>query len=120
MRQSTKTTMTRKLDKLCSEIVRSRGKCEWCGRNDGTLQPAHIFSRSMKSIRWDIQNNILCLCFNCHYNLAHKQPLLFAEFVKNKFGDTRYDDLKFRAKQPYKMSLEEMIDMYNHLKEKYQ
>ena len=75
---------TNKLDKLVSLKVRSKGRCERCGRKD-TLQPAHIVSRNNRTLRWDL-NNIACLCAGCHF-WAHSDPLGFADFIKTKFPD---------------------------------
>ena len=60
-----------KLDKLTSEIVRLGGKCERC-HGIKNLQCAHIYSRSYKHLRWDMEN-LLCLCSGCHF-WWHQNP----------------------------------------------
>lgn len=112
----TKSSITRKLDKVCSEIVRSHGQCMKCGLGDyDKLQCAHIYSRTYRSVRWDL-DNLLCLCASCHF-YAHKNPLIFAEFVRNHLGEVKYQSLKFRAIALKKWALSDMIDYYNSLKE---
>ena len=100
MKKQTKSSLTRKLDKECSRIVRGRGYCEWgisdcSGADHSKLQTAHIYSRTYKSVRWDLKN-MLCLCAGCHF-FGHKNPLQFAEFVKLWLGDYEYEKLKIRA-----------------------
>jgi hypothetical protein len=99
---------TNKLDKLISLKVRSKGKCERCGRKD-TLQPAHIISRNNRTLRWDIQN-ILCLCAGCHF-WAHQDPLGFTDFVKTASPD-RYKylmEMKDVITKRSKKDLKEML-----------
>ncbi len=88
--------MKKRLDRLFSQIVRGAGKCVKCGNVDySKLQCAHIFSRSQLTVRWDF-DNVLCLCAGCHF-WAHKNPLLFSEFVRNYLGECKYEMLKMRA-----------------------
>ena len=91
----------RKLDKLFSQLIRSKGYCEKCGARNDTLQCCHIFSRSKRSVRWT-KLNALCLCAKCHW-WAHLNPILFTEFVRQHLGKTRYELLKTKARKikPY-------------------
>ena len=110
----TKTTIKRKLDKLFSEYIRSRGYCVKC-RKTNYLQNAHIFSRSNLSVRWDL-DNMLCLCPDCHINFAHKNPILFTEFVREYLGAERYEQLKVRARAIKQWKLDEMVEFYESMK----
>jgi hypothetical protein len=85
----------KELDKLCSKIVRSKGACEKCGRKTN-LQCAHIFTRSYKGTRWDLEN-LVCLCGGCHLFWAHKDPEAFRDWLIAKMGDAKYTWLKIRA-----------------------
>jgi hypothetical protein len=115
MKKQTKSSMTRKLDTICSLITRSLGQCCKCGLNDyEKLQCAHIYSRTYKSVRWDLKN-LLCLCAKCHFE-AHKNPLLFAEFVKSYLGDYEYESLKQRATPLSHHKLHDLENLYNALK----
>lgn len=112
----TKSSLTRKLDIICSLIVRSHGQCVKCGQGDyEKLQCAHIYSRTYRSVRWDL-DNLLCLCASCHF-YSHRNPLIFAEFVRNYLGEFKYEALKFKAVSLKQWKLCEMLDYYNALEE---
>lgn len=100
-----KKTLTRRLDKICSEIIRSRGVCEKCGSSKN-LQCCHIFSRTYRSTRWSLEN-LLCLCAKCHF-WSHKNPILFAEFVKVNIGILEYEKLKETFREITKLTEEEL------------
>lgn len=73
-----------KCDKLFSELIRSIGLCERCGKSGNVvqLQTAHIYSRRYLNLRHD-PLNALCLCASCHH-WAHDNPILFTKFVESK------------------------------------
>jgi len=104
--KSTRASLKRRLDKRVSEIVRSRGKCQRCGKRQN-LQCCHIFGRTYLNTRWSL-DNLLCLCPDCHINFAHKQPILFAEFVKKILGIDKYELLKEAHNQIYKPTIEDL------------
>ena len=113
MKKQTKKSITAKLDKVCSQIVR-KGICIKCGESQyDKLQCAHIFSRTYRSVRWDFLN-LVCLCTSCHF-WSHRNPLLFNDLVENYLSKTQYLQLKSRATSIKKWSLQEMIDLYNSL-----
>ena len=117
MKKLTKRTLTRKLDALCSRIVRAQGICARCRTTKyEQLQCCHIFSRKYRSVRWDF-DNMLCLCVSCHF-WAHHNPVLFAEFVKEYLGH-KYRTLKQQARSIKKWTLEEMIGYYEELKHRF-
>lgn len=92
-----RTTIKRKADKLFSDYIRSRGKCEWCGRSNGVqLQTAHIFSRRFLITRW-LPANAVCLCASCHRK-AHDRPPDFVEWIKKHMGVDAYNTLRTTAK----------------------
>ena len=105
MRKPTKSSLTRKLDKLFSQIVRKRGKCAWCGTKEG-LECCHIFSRKYRSLRWSLDNAV-CMCHSHHF-YSHSNPILFAEFVKNYLGEEKYELLKEARNQITKLTLEDL------------
>lgn len=57
--------------------------------------------------RWDLLN-LLALCPDCHINFAHKQPILFAEWVKKHLGTDKYNLLKEAHNLVYKPTLEDL------------
>lgn len=114
MRKITKRGLTRKLDKIVSEIVRARGYCAWCKKTEG-LECCHIFSRKYRSVRWDM-DNLVCLCHSHHF-YSHSNPLLFAEFIKDYLGKDKYIFLKQKARMIHKWTLEEMSELLQTYKE---
>jgi hypothetical protein len=110
MRKITKSGLTRKLDKVVSEIVRGRGYCAWgmCKKTEG-LECCHIFSRRYRSIRWDL-DNLVCLCHSHHF-YSHSNPVLFAEFVRDYLGKIKYISLKQKARMIHKWTIQEMSEL---------
>jgi len=109
-----KTTIRNKLDKICSEIVRARGKCEKCGSRNN-LQCCHIFSRTYNNTRWDLEN-LLSLCAGCHF-WGHKNPIGFTELVRAKLGEEKYELLKEKHNQITKYTVDDLLLKYKVLKE---
>ena len=105
MRKPTRNSLKRGLDKVFSQIVRKRKKCERCGKQP--VQCCHIFGRRYLNTRW-LLDNALALCSDCHINFAHQKPILFAEFVKKLLGEDKYELLKEAHNQIYKPTLEDL------------
>jgi len=102
----------KKLDDIWKDKVKERAgfKCEFCDKQT-TLNSHHIFSRSNRSVRWDLNNGI-CLCVNHHVFgpfSAHKAPLEFAEWMIAKRGQKWYDALKLKSHQVDKGTFEEKL-----------
>lgn len=115
MRKQTKTSLTRKLDKICSEIIR-KNPCARCGEaQHNKLQCAHIFSRVYRNVRWDLLN-LISLCTSCHF-WAHRNPVLFTELIQNHlYREWNYSKLKRRMQKSKKWTLLEMRELYESLK----
>ena len=102
-RQSSKTYITRKMDTEWSERIKLRAdyKCEYCKRKDKPLNSHHIFSRSNKAVRHDMDNGI-CLCVGHHTFSskfsAHKTPAEVIEWIKDYKGLEWYERLRAKAK----------------------
>lgn len=88
-------TLIKKCDVLFSKIVRSKGRCEVCGKIE-TLQCAHIISRKNHQVRWD-PDNALCLCMHHHLYWAHKEPMEFAMWLSAYKGKGFYQKLKRKS-----------------------
>lgn len=120
MRKQTKSSITNKLDRECSRIVRSIGFCQWgatnkCSRNVyELLQCAHIYTRTYKSVRFDLKN-MICLCASCH-RFGHNNPILFTEFVKRYLGEFEYEQLKLRANPTSHWKIYQLQEMFESLK----
>jgi hypothetical protein len=99
-------------DKLFSQIVRSRGRCEKCGNSDySKLQCAHIVSRRFANTRCD-EDNAFCLCAGCHmYFTDH--PVDFGDFVNDRIGAEAYGRVKARS---YSTSRVIWLDVVQRLK----
>lgn len=98
---------TKILDNLWSKTVKLKAgnKCEFCGKTN-RLNSHHIYSRSKRSTRWDIDNGV-CLCSG-HHSLqsnfsAHKTPLDFMEWIRARRGETWYKTLQLKANATSKM-----------------
>lgn len=117
MKINSKKTLTRKLDKLCSLIIRSRGRCERCG-SVKSLQCCHIFSRTYRSLRWSL-DNLLCLCAKCHF-WCHLNPIGFSQFVENTLGKDKFSQLLESHKEISKFTIEDLELKYKILKEIYE
>lgn len=114
MKKQTKKSMTSKLDKICSDIIR-KNPCAKCGQiQHDKIQCAHIFSRTYRSTRWDL-NNLIPLCAGCHF-WAHRNPILFTEFVREYLGEEKYRFLKVSHTNISRIRLPEMIELYESLK----
>ena len=78
----------RKLNKLWSEIIRSKGVCEKCG-SKRYLNAHHHYGKRALSVRWDIDNGV-CLCPSCHTFStsfsAHQTPATFVRWINKKRG----------------------------------
>ena len=116
------------LDKLLREVVFARDKrCRRCGRTD-TLTPSHIYPKGRYTrLRFD-PGNVLTLCYNCHFNWWHKNPLEASEWFHTIFSEKEFKDLNIRAqytdRSPWdypavKLYLEEQIKKYSRNTLKY-
>ena len=88
------------LDDMCRKMInlRDKSKCVRCGRAKPQYKTewAHFYSRSNKAIRWDEDNSVI-LCFNCHYNFAHKLPREFTEWYSEYLGKDKLNKLQLRS-----------------------
>ena len=109
-----------KLDDAWSELVKLRAgcQCEYCGKTS-PLNSHHIFSRSNRSVRWDVQNGI-CLCvahhtFSSSFS-AHKTPTEFTIWLIEKKGKTFVDLLRLKANSISKLHKFEKEFLLNDLR----
>ena len=82
--------LTKKADALFGKIVRAPGVCAECGSTE-VIQCAHGRSRRYYATRWD-ERNAFSLCRACHMRYTHN-PLLWEEWLRDKWGDALYDEL---------------------------
>lgn len=85
----------RRLRKLLSEVVRLRDKkCVRCGRSEGKLDCSHIFPKGRYPSMQFLLDNVKVLCFNCHRNFWHLNPVLANDWVRKYLGSEKYNALK--------------------------
>lgn len=102
-KQSSPGKIRQKKDEQWSQAIKERDgfKCFYCGK-DKYLNSHHIFSRSNYKVRWDMDNGVT-LCSGCHTMSskfsAHKTPIEFIEFMKDKWGDEWYERLRAKARK---------------------
>ena len=107
----------KKLDDAWSLLVKLKAgnKCEYCGK-EKPLNSHHIFSRSNKSVRWDLKNG-MCLCvghhtFNSRFS-AHKTPTEFTYWLEKVKGKEYINRLTVKAhttKKWYKFEKEALLE----------
>jgi hypothetical protein len=115
-----KPSIDNKLDKLWSLLVKHRAgfKCEYCGTREKMLNSHHIYSRSNRSTRWDLENGV-CLCVGHHTFStkfsAHKTPTEFTEWLYEVKGEAFMNKLKVKAHAIAKLKPFEKEEMYEEL-----
>lgn len=108
MKKPTRKALKNKATKLWSEIVRSRAKCQWCGKTNVLFDAAHIISRTYSKTRCDLDNG-LCLCKACHRK-GHNFPTLFTELVISIIGQEKLDELHYEAQRTdYKVDYDTVL-----------
>lgn len=106
-----KTQAKKKADRMFSEAVRARGRCEinaGPARCNGVLQCCHIRSRSYMALRWD-EANALAGCQAHHLYYTHR-PLEWEQLMLDRGVD--YDKLRIRGLSEPPMDPFEVIARY--------
>lgn len=107
-RKTSRGKMGRLADRLFSLIVRHRGRCEDETRPcAGSLQCAHVVSRSYRSTRWN-EGNAFALCAGAHNFYTHR-PVEWEVFVDARLGVETHDALKRAALQRWDGDLETVL-----------
>ena len=113
------------LDDLCREIVRKRDNntCQKCGKpvKGQNSHPSHVYGKkAYPHMRHDLQN-VKILCYYCHRQWWHRQPIEAYLWFKEKFPE-RYDYLQKRKQVIDTLSipdLEDLVEIYkDYIKEK--
>ena len=111
----TKSYYKRQSDKLFSQMIRDKGKCERCGYTE-TLNCAHIISRGVIKLRYE-PKNVFCLCAGCHF-YYHKHPPQFTQFVIDKKGQDVHDWLIKESNNLKPLDINWYIRKFNNLQKK--
>jgi len=119
-RKPSRKTLVRNLDKVWSQAVREKAdsQCEHCGKVS-PLNSHHFYSRSVYSVRWDIENGF-CLCVGCHVFSskfsAHKTPAEFVEWARETRSDEWYESLKDRKNTVRKFKNFDLEELLSEIK----
>lgn len=115
-----------KLDNVISQLVRERAdwRCEFegcfycgnqCFRHDkGRLHCSHFKGRRNRSTRW-FPDNVFALCMKRHEYMGDN-PDEHAAWVREKLGESRFDDLVLRGNGCRKYTPGEREEMYQHFR----
>ncbi len=94
--------MEREAWNIASAIVRSRGRCEYCGRpaTRAELDAAHVISRRHEGTKYDL-DNLLALHRHCHEKLGDApigKPSIMREYYERRYGPDRFGWLEHKAR----------------------
>lgn len=117
-KKTSRQIVEKKLDLLVREIVLSRdGACVCPPPESGhsnVPQSGHLFTRSKKSVRWDLYNcNKQCSSCNLiHEFNSHRYTLWFI----HRWGLCKYEDLYHRAEKPSLLKVYELEELFEQLR----
>lgn len=96
-------------ERLCQYSLKQSNK------KQAGMEAHHIFSRSHKSTRWDLDNGILLRAMH-NTSPAHKDPEKFRRFLVDKFmAPEKYEALYHKANLTKKWSIHELLDLKEKL-----
>jgi hypothetical protein len=109
-----------KVDTLFSKCIRERDDhtCQWCGRQDGTLQCSHIYGRRHRGTRWH-PDNAKTLCFTCHRKW-HESPVDAFKWVEGYLGIGLLDLVREQAYAVRKLTKADKEEIYQFYKQEYE
>lgn len=115
MSKATPKSAKRHADKLFSQLVRSLGWCECCGKAGGEvqLQCAHWLSRRYSNIRVD-PSNAFCLCAGCHIYFTHN-PTAFSDWALKQRGRGTYKRLREAAESGAKVDWISQVEVLKQM-----
>ncbi len=108
-----RTKLNEKLDKLSKQVVRDRDGniCQRCGVwcEGSNRQVSHVIPVSGgNKLRWD-PLNMKVLCYHCHLNFWHKNPMDASKWFAEAFPD-RWEYLQ-ENRGIQKFSIQELRDL---------
>lgn len=114
--------MIKQLDKLSKDVVRQRdgNLCVRCGKwvEGAGRHVSHVIPVSAgNKLRWE-PLNMKIMCFHCHINWWHKNPMESAAWFAETFPD-RWGYIQAN-RGIYKFSLQELEDLVENLKNQLQ
>lgn len=117
MKQLTRKQLIKKLDGLSKDVVRRRdgNNCQHCGKwcEGSGRHVSHVIPVSAgNKLRWE-PLNMKIMCYHCHINWWHKNPMRAYEWFAQRFPD-RWEYLQANE-GIYKFSLQELEDLVDSL-----
>jgi len=87
----------KELNGLLHELLALRDQvCLKCGTMQ-RLQMSHIYPKGRyRKLEFD-PDNVKYLCWNCHFNFWHKEPILASEWLNTVIPKARLDRLRLRS-----------------------
>jgi len=119
-------SLTKVADTLWSLVIKYKwgNECVYCWKTE-YLNSHHLFTRSRKATRWDIENGI-CLCSGCHTLSstfsAHQTSLEFFLWLEWKFWREWIEKRKVKSQTIIKVTpefIQSEIENLKMIKEKY-
>lgn len=99
-------TVTKKLDNLFAQIIKSRGnKCFCCGSKEN-LTCGHLISRRVFAVRWDLDNAEV-QCRNCNFLHQYRPEIFIAKYIQ-KYGAQKFLNLYEKSKSKKQVNFEEI------------
>lgn len=113
--------LEKKADDLWSKAVKVNYSscCQHCCTTEN-LNSHHLFTRSRRATRWEIENGI-CLCASHHTFSqefsAHKTPAKFKEWFVGVKWEKHYNDLEKKSRSIFKVTPEFLKEKIQELEE---
>lgn len=114
-----RSAMEKRLDELCSLIVRKRGRCQkpGCQCDSMVFQCCHIFTRKRRSTRWDF-DNLMCMHPGCHKFWWHVEVVEAAAFAKKLLGEEKFYALERKSNTTKKWTITELLELEVQLRDR--
>lgn len=110
MNQKDRKRLRKACDKLWADITKIIHKkkhgsvCLWCKKKTNKLQSDHVFNRWKTATRWN-PSNCVVLCMPCHLFRKKREPIAWADMVKEEIPTETYEELKIVSNQECKPDL---------------
>jgi len=116
-----KLKIKKRLEKLSREIIllRDNSTCQYCNKKieKNNAHISHVIPKSHGNfLRYDL-NNLKLLCFHCHINWWHKNPMEASEWFKIKFPE-RWEYLQKKKNIIKKLTITDLKEIEIFLIEK--
>lgn len=114
-KRPTRKKLIKLMDALVSKIVIARdGRCVCCIRKN-KLTCGHYVKRGKIQLRWDLEN-CNCQCAACNYK-HNNYPEAYTHYMLRAYGPEKLSRILAESyKTHVKMSMSELLDIYDYLK----